>query len=30
MNDLTEKEGLLTYELAVKILEIIGGDKNDA
>ena len=30
MNDLTEKEGLLTYELAVKILESIGGDKNDA
>lgn len=30
INDLTEKEGLLTYELAVKILEIIEkGGKND-
>lgn len=31
MNDLTKKEGALTYELAVKILEIIreGGGKND-
>lgn len=31
MNYLTQKEGLLTYELAVKILEIIEkGGKNDA
>lgn len=30
MNDLTQKEGLLTHELAVKILEIIEkGGKND-